>query len=52
MDKTWSNQPAAGNAGIPLQFAIEHYWPGVPEPERSPKSTRSHCSLSSGILQP
>ena len=31
---TWSNKPAAGNAGIGSQLAVEHHWPGVPEPER------------------
>jgi hypothetical protein len=31
----WSaNKPAAGNAGIAPQLAIEHHWPGLPEPER------------------
>jgi hypothetical protein len=30
----WPNKPAAGNAGIARQLTIEHYWPGVGEPER------------------
>ena len=25
-------KPAAGNAGIVAQLAIERHWPGVPEP--------------------
>jgi hypothetical protein len=29
------NQPAAGKAGIARRLAIEHHWPGLPEPERS-----------------
>ncbi len=30
----WPNKPAAPNAGIAPQFAIEGHWPGVGEPER------------------
>ena len=30
----WPNPPAGGNARLPLQFAIEHHRPGVPQPER------------------
>jgi len=30
-----SNKPAAPNAGIASQLAIEHHWPGVGDPERS-----------------
>jgi hypothetical protein len=29
-DMTWSNQPAAGKAGITSRLTISHYWPGVP----------------------
>ena len=28
------NKPAPGNAGIASRLAIEHHWPGVPEPGR------------------
>jgi hypothetical protein len=28
------NQPAPGNAGWASRLAVEHDWPGVPEPER------------------
>ena len=31
---TWSNQPAAPNAGIASQLTIERHWPGVGEPGR------------------
>jgi hypothetical protein len=31
---TKPSKPAAGNAGFAPQLTIEHYWPGVPEPER------------------
>jgi hypothetical protein len=34
MQKTWSNKPAAPNAGIAPQLTIGHYCPGVGEPER------------------
>ena len=33
-EMTWSNKPAAGNAGIAARLTIEHDRPGVPEPER------------------
>jgi hypothetical protein len=32
--RTQPNTPDAGNAGIASQLAIEHHWPGVPEPDR------------------
>jgi hypothetical protein len=35
--KTRTNHPAPGKAGIPPQFTIGHYWPGLPEPGRWPK---------------
>jgi hypothetical protein len=28
------NHPAPGKAGIASLFAIEHHWPGLPEPAR------------------
>ena len=28
------NQPAPGNAGRASRLAVEHPWPGVPEPDR------------------
>jgi hypothetical protein len=28
------NHPAAAKAGIASLFAIEHHWPGLPEPGR------------------
>jgi hypothetical protein len=34
MDKTWSNKPAAGNAGGAPQLTVERRWPGVPDPGR------------------
>ena len=34
MNLRWSNQPAAPNAGIASQLAIEHRWTGVGEPGR------------------
>jgi len=34
--KTMSNYPAAGKAGIASRLAIGRYWPGLPEPGRSP----------------
>ncbi len=36
--QTGSIKPAALNAGIAPQLAIEHRWPGVGEPGRSPRS--------------
>jgi hypothetical protein len=30
-----ANNPAAGKAGIARPFAIEHHFPGLPEPGRS-----------------
>lgn len=30
------NKPAAGNAEDRVSVTIEHHWPGVPEPGRSP----------------
>jgi len=35
MNNPTANKPAAGNAGIAPQLAIEHHWPGLPEPGRS-----------------
>jgi len=32
--KTWSNKPAAGNAGIAPRLTIGYHWRGVPDPER------------------
>ena len=32
---TWPNHPAAGKAGITSRLAIEHHFPGLPEPSRS-----------------
>ena len=34
MEPKEPNKPAAGNAGIASQLAIETHWPGVPESER------------------
>ena len=33
MTKTWSNKPAAGNAGFAPRSTIGSHCPGVPEPE-------------------
>jgi hypothetical protein len=35
-----ANHPAAGKAGLASLLAIEHHWPGLPEPRRSPMRTR------------
>ncbi len=32
--KTKPNNPTAGKAGIARPFAIEHHFPGLPEPGR------------------
>ncbi len=32
--RSWSIQPAAGNAGRASRLQLEHDWPGVPEPRR------------------
>jgi hypothetical protein len=39
------NKPAAGHAGLAPRLAIEHHWPGVPEPERSTTRARSDPKL-------
>jgi len=41
-----ANKPAAGNAGIASRLAIEHHWPGVPDPERS---SRRLCGGRNGV---
>jgi hypothetical protein len=42
------NHPAAGKAGIAPRLAIGHYWPGLPEPGRSPKIRAERGRLKSG----
>ncbi len=37
LDDLLALNPAAGKAGIPRLFGIEHHCPGLSEPERSAK---------------
>ena len=35
------DKPAPPKAGVVSRLAIEHHWPGVDEPERSPAETQT-----------